>query len=243
MLLDVGDGMLTIAFTAREATGLLRMGQAHVVVLWAIGKALGSCAMIMRYIAIGGWLFASLFGLQAQVFEVSPFYGYRFGGSMHTSSGSDTDLEPAGAYGLALDFAPQATEIKLELFWSRQNSEVDLHGSGGFNHVDVLVDEFQFGGIYEAGQGRLRETVSALVGATVFSPEHGDTDARFSFNFGVGVKYFLLKNLALRADLRGYCTVVESEGAFISIGGRTVAYFSGSSIWQGEISGGITLAF
>ena len=46
-----------------------------------------------------------------------------------------------------------------------------------------------------------------------------------------------------QASLRGYCTVVESDSVFISTGGTTVAYFSGSAVWQGEVSGGITLAF
>jgi hypothetical protein len=182
--------------------------------------------------------------LQAQVFEISPFYGYRFGGCFKTSSGADTDLEASPSYGLAFDYAPDnSDEIKLELFWSRQDSRVDLEGSGEPNHVDVLVDEFQIGGVYEHGRGRFRETVTALVGATVFSPADSDRKVRPGFTFGLGAKYFLLKNLALRVDLRGSGTVVESEGAFISTAGGTVAYFTGSVLWQGEVSGGITLSF
>jgi hypothetical protein len=219
------------------------MGPAGVAVLWAISSAFGSYSMKMKCIGIAGWLFASMLGLQAQVFELSPFYGYRFGGSIENSSGGDTDLEAGRSYGLSLDFAPRESDMRLELFWSRQDSGLDLDGSDGFNHVDMLVDEFQFGGVYEHGWGRLHETVTALVGATVFSPDGGDREARFSFGVGLGVKYFLLKNLALRADLRGYCTVVEAESAFISIGGTTVAFFSGSAVWQGEVSGGITLSF
>ena len=201
------------------------------------------CTMKMKWFGIPGWLFASVLGLQAQQFELSPFYGYRFGGSFETSSGHDTDLQAGPAYGLSFDFAPRDSDIKLELFWSRQDSRLDLEAPGGLNHVDMSVDQFQIGGIYELGRGRLRETVTTLVGATVFSPDYGDAEARFSFGFGLGVKYFLLKNLALRADLRGYYTVVESDSAFISSGGYTVVYFSGSGIWQGEVSGGITLSF
>jgi hypothetical protein len=151
----------------------------------------------------------------------------------------DTDIEAAPAYGLSLDFAPYPSDMKFELFWSRQDTGLDLNGSGG--HVDMSVDEFLIGGVYELGQGRLRETVSALVGASAFSPDGAEREARFSFGIGPGVKYFLLKNLALRAELRGYGTVVEADSVFISSGGNTVAYFSGSAIWQGEVSGGITL--
>jgi hypothetical protein len=199
--------------------------------------------MKMKLVSIAGWLFGSILGLQAQVFDISGFYGYRFGGTIQTSSGEDSDLEAGPSYGLALDFAPQASDIKLELFWSRQESGFDSDEFDSFGHVDMTVDQFMLGGIYELEQGRLRETVTGLVGATMFSPDHGDREARFGFGFGVGVKYFLLKNLALRADLRGFCTVVEADGVFISSGGYTVAYFSGSAIWQGEVSGGITLSF
>ena len=199
--------------------------------------------MSMKWIGIFAWLFASLLSSQAQVFELSPFFGYRFGGSVKTSDGEDTCLDPGRAYGVALDFAPQASDLKLELFWSRQDTGFDSGGFEGFNHIHLSIDEFQFGGVYEAGQGRLRETVTALVGATLFSSDAGDREARFSFGIGVGVKYYLLKHLALRADLRGYGTVVEADAAFISSGGGAVAYFSGDAIWQGEIAGGISLSF
>jgi hypothetical protein len=196
-----------------------------------------------KHLGIAGCLFISMLGLKAQVFEISPFYGYRFGGSFETSSGQDTDLEAGRSYGLSLDYAPHDADMTLELFWSRQESGLDLDGSGGLNHLDMTIDEFMLGGVYEEGRGRLRGTVTALAGATLFSPDAGDAEARFTLSFGVGVKYFLLKNLALRADLRGYMTVVESDTAFISSGGRTVVYFSGSVVWQGEVSGGITLSF
>jgi hypothetical protein len=199
--------------------------------------------MKTKCIVIAGWLLASILGLQAQVFEISPFYGYRFGGSFETSSGQDTDLEAGRSFGLSLDYAPHDSDVRLELFWSRQESGLDLDESGGRSHLDMTVDEFMLGGVYEEGRGRLRGTVTALVGATVFDPDSGDLQARFSVSLGLGVKYFLLKNLALRADLRGYMTYVESDTAFISSGERTVVYFSGSAIWQGEVSGGITLSF
>ncbi len=199
--------------------------------------------MKRKYLGIAGWLLISSLGLHAQVFEASPFFGYRFGGSIETSGGQETDIQAGPCYGLSLDYAPNVSDIKLELFWSRQDSGLNLDGLGGLNHLHMTVDEFMLGGIYEQAQGRLHETVTALVGATLFSPADNDRQARFAFGIGLGVKYFLLKNLALRADLRGYGTVVESDSAFISTGGVTLLYFSGSAIWQGEVSGGITLSF
>jgi len=206
-------------------------------------STLGDYVMKMKWLGVAGWLLVCLTRSQAQVFEVSPFFGYRFGGTAQTISEHDTDLQAGCAYGLSLDYAPRGSEMKLELFWSRQDSGVDLDGAGGPGHLDLTVDQIMLGGAYEVGQGRLRETVTVLLGATVFSPESGETDARFGAAIGLGVKYYLLKNLAFRADLRGYCTVVEADTAFISTGGITVARFSGSAIWQGEVAGGLTLSF
>jgi hypothetical protein len=57
------------------------------------------------------------------------------------------------------------------------------------------------------------------------------------------VKYFITRNLALRADLRGFCTIVDSGGALISSGGGTSVAFYGTAMWQGQATVGVTLAF
>ena len=179
-----------------------------------------------------------------QRFGISPFYGYRWGGGLETVSGQEISFQDARAYGLALDYTPlHSPDFKLELMWSRQDSSLDFHGFGGENRVRMTVDEFLIGALVERPYGRFHPYLDALVGASLFGPEGMDSETRFSLSIGGGLKFFLLKNLALRADLRGYCTVVDSESAFISVGGVTVAHFHGSTLWQGEISGGVTLSF
>jgi hypothetical protein len=182
--------------------------------------------------------------LHAQRFEISPFYGYRFGGEVQNPlTGRTFRFEDAPAYGLLLDVAPkQDAPAKLEVLWSRQDSRVDLHGLSGLGKVDVTIDQIQIGGSLERGQ-RLREYVSLLVGATYYSTDGYGSDIRFSLGVGGGLKYFLTRNLALRADLRGFCTIVDSSSAFISSGGTTVVAFSGSAVWQGQVTAGVSLAF
>jgi len=163
---------------------------------------------------------------------------------METAGDQKLSLEGGRAYGLSLDYAPrEAPDIKLELLWSRQESGVDFHELGGSGRLRVTVDVFQIGGVLETAYGRFHPYITGLLGASLFAPEDSDLEARFSLSIGGGVKFFLFRNLALRADVRGYCTVVNSESAFISTGGVTVARFSGSTMWQGEVSGGVTLAF
>ena len=186
-----------------------------------------------------------MLGARAQSrFEVSPFIGYRFGGGIENAAGQDVDFKDGRAYGLALNYSPsQDSDLKFELLWSRQDSGIDLHQLGGVGHVDMTIDEFMVGGVLETSWGRFRPYVTGLVGATLFGPDGYDSDARFVLSLGGGVKFFIFKNLALRADVRGYCNIVDGEGVIISSGGATVAHFSGDTLWQGEVSGGITLAF
>ena len=53
----------------------------------------------------------------------------------------------------------------------------------------------------------------------------------------------MTKNIVLRADLRGFCTVVDSESAFIYYNGVTVVKYSGSTLWQGQATIGVGVAF
>jgi hypothetical protein len=189
-------------------------------------------------------LLSTVGGRGQPLFEISPAYGYRWGGSFKTAGDQNLDLQDGRAYGLSLDYSPNRdADLKFELLWSRQDSSFNLNGAQGSNRVGMTVDEFQIGGVLETTYGRLHPYITGLLGASLFGPQGSDSEVRFSLSIGGGVKFFLLRNLALRGDLRGFCTVVESDGAFISSGGVTLVRFSGSTLWQGEITGGLTLAF
>jgi hypothetical protein len=191
-----------------------------------------------------GLLLASASLLQAQKVEIAPFYGYRFGGEIeNATTGEKYGFQDAPAYGLVVGLGAAESATKLELLWSRQDSSLDLHGEGGLNNVNLTIDEFQIGGIAETGKNHLREYVSAHVGATYYSTDSYGSDTKFSLGVGVGVKYYITKNFLLRADLRGFCTVVDSEGGFIYYNGVTVARYTGSTIWQGQASIGASISF
>ncbi len=181
---------------------------------------------------------------QTTQFGISPFYGYRFGGGIENNrTGRDYNFEDAPAYGLVLSYAPVDSFGQFELRWSRQESSMDFHGDYGLGKVDMSIDVIQVGGELEYGTERFRGFVSADLGATHFGSDgHGDA-TKFSWGIGGGVKAYLTKNIYLRADIRGYSTLTEGSGGFIYYNGVTVAGFSGFSIWQGEVSGGIGITF
>jgi opacity protein-like surface antigen len=181
---------------------------------------------------------------QTQQFGISPFYGYRFGGEVKDkNTGSKYSFEDGRAYGLFLDYAPMNYYGRYELLWSHQDSSLDFHGDNGLGKVDVTIDVIQLGGVLEFGTKRFREYVSAHAGATHFSSDGYGDDTKFSLGIGGGLKAFLTKNIYLRADLRGFCTVTEAEGSFMYANGVTVASFSGSTFWQGQATAGIGITF
>jgi opacity protein-like surface antigen len=180
---------------------------------------------------------------QTLSFGISPFYGYRFGGEVENfDTGTTYSFTDGPAYGLFLDYAPKNFYGRYELLWSHQDSGLDFNGDNGLGKVDVTIDVIQIGGLLEFGEQRFRGYLSSHIGATHFSSDGGD-DTRFSWGIGGGVKAFLTKNIYLRVDIRGICTVTEAEGAFIFYNGVTVASFSGSSFWQGQASAGIGITF
>jgi hypothetical protein len=181
---------------------------------------------------------------QTTRFGISPFYGYRWGGDIQDpNTGSRFDFKDGPAYGLILDYAPMDYFGRFELLWSRQDTSVDFHGDNGLGKVDITIDVVQVGGECEYGTERLRGYVSAHIGATHFSSDgHGD-DTEFSFGIGAGVKAFLTKNIYLRADLRGFGTVTQAEGSFMFANGVAVATFSGTALWQGQVSAGVGVTF
>jgi opacity protein-like surface antigen len=181
---------------------------------------------------------------QTTQFGITPFYGYSFGGEVEDSNtGTDYSFADGPAFGLCLDYAPPNYYGRFELLWSHQDSSIDFQGNSGLGKVDLTIDVVQIGGVSEFGSERFRQYISAHLGATHYSSDgHGD-DTKFSFGIGAGLKAYLTKNLYLRADIRGYCTVVDAEGGFIYFNGVTVASFSGDTLWQGQVSVGLGLTF
>src|SRR5262245_39066240 len=181
---------------------------------------------------------------QTTRFGISPFYGYRFGGEIQdANTATKYSFKDGPAYGLILDYAPMDYYGRFELLWSRQDSSVDFQGNNLLGKVDITIDVIQVGGETEYGSESLRGYVSAHVGATHFSSDGYGDDTQFSFDIGAGVKAFLTKNIYLRADLRGFCVVTEAQGSFIYANGVTVASFSGSTLWQGQVSAGFGFTF
>lgn len=178
---------------------------------------------------------------RAQSVQLTGFAGWDFGGSVRdTAFDQDRSFEAALAYGGAVSY-PISESWRFELLYSRQPTTLE---DGLSPSLDVTIERYFAGFQEEKGEGRARWFGTVWFGATRFVPGRGyDAATKFGAGVGLGVKTFFGKNVGLRFETRGYWTLVSGEGGVACVNGNCLFAFSGSGLWQGDVSGGLILAF
>ena len=175
--------------------------------------------------------------------QITPFAGYAFGGSVRDAAfDEERSFEAALAYGGPLSF-PISESWRFELLYSRQPTKLE----GGPRAVLRRHHRAVPGGL-PGGEGRgenVRWFGTVWLGATRFVPGPGgyDSETKFGGGVGLGVKTFFAKNVGLRLEARGFYTLVKGEGGAFCVNGDCLFAFSGTGLWQGDVSGGLILAF
>lgn len=175
--------------------------------------------------------------------EIAPFYGFRTGGGFtYTVNGAAYDIKNTASFGGVVDVNLGHDNFKLELLFSRQSSEVEAEGLFQPGLLDLTIDYYQAGVLQEVGSDQGRFYIGVLAGVTRFAPDAFDSEVRFSMSVGAGIKLYPTRHVGLRLDARGYATFVSGSGGMFCSGGCVFSY-SGSSLWQGDFTGGIVFAF
>jgi opacity protein-like surface antigen len=187
----------------------------------------------------------------AQMFEITPFVGYRFGGSLDVASPdfSKVTADPGLSYGITAGFIFDETYV-LELMWSRQ--ETELKGSGGtltpeVHLADATFDQYQFNGLihFRDEEDWFRPFVLVGLGLSHLNPK-GDLSGSVNFSFGLGggMKLYLGKHLGIRLQGRYAPTYLSySSTVYCSLPGACAVATSGSFVHQGEVTGGVFVRF
>ena len=179
----------------------------------------------------------------AQSVQLTPFVGYAYGGSVWDSvHENDYSFDASLAYGGAINFSISQS-WRFEVLYSRQ--ETQLSGEGLSPAFDVTIERYLAGFQEEKGEGNIRWFGTFWLGATRFVPGLSgyDAETRFGGGVGLGVKSFFSKNVGLRLEARGFYTLVKGEGGVFCVNGNCLFAFSGSGLWQGDLSGGLIFAF
>lgn len=204
-----------------------------------------------RCLAVLATLLIALCALPARAQNAVTLYGgYAWGGSFEQTgdTASTADLGSSAAGAAALDWKLDAAR-NMQLFASFQRATMDLPpgavAPGGPNAVSLNLSYLHIGGsnFFEGVAGRGAYLAGGL-GATFMSPGSDglSSEVRPSLSIALGYEYMVNPSLALRAELRGFATLINSNGGFFCSGGCVVA-LQGDALVQGQALLGLSLRY
>jgi len=188
-------------------------------------------------------------------FEITPFAGYRTGGSFDygpsvnptdAQSGS-VDVGDDASYGIDLGLYRDEYSF-YEFLYSRQGASLDSK-LPELDNLDVTIEYYQFGGtaMFPDVSDKVLPYLSLTAGATRFSADKVDSDTKFSMSLGGGLRVPFGKNVAAIVGLRGYLTFVDTNTEFLCVsnGGDAGCLLksSGSTFFQAEAQLGLSMRF
>lgn len=182
-----------------------------------------------------------------QQFEIAPFAGYLFTSNLQTLDG-ELKINNSFDYGAALDIRI-SDDLMIELLYNRMDTEVGLRKEY-YNITDYLfdmsVEYFQGGVQVETETGRFRPFAVFTIGATYFSPNDYsyESDWKFSFTAGGGIKYYFTDNLGIRAQWRFLVPIYLSSAAiFCNDGYCGIIISGGTYLLQYDLTAGLVVGF
>jgi hypothetical protein len=183
----------------------------------------------------------------AHRFEISPFAGYQFGGTLRVQDG-DLLIKADMNYGGTLNVTVRPG-VQMEFAYVRQDTELRLRDYA-FGRTETLfamaVEYFHIGGLYEGRSGRVRPYGLVTAGLTHFNPKPQDRSSewRFSAGLGGGIKAFVTERLGFRFQGRLLFPYFgASSGLWCSAPGGCFVSFNGRVIVQADFTAGLILAF
>jgi hypothetical protein len=203
-------------------------------------------------IAIPGLVAAVMLTLAAPASAqkaITLYGGVRAGSGFEqaTTPSADADLRSSGAVSLGIDW-PYDASRQLQLLLSHQRTRLELAPAatpGTPAEMPLRVSYVHLGGLnYFEGELNRGPYIAGGLGITQLSPRLQGTSSRVRASMNVGVGYHLPigSALALRTELRGYVTLINSQGSFFCSGGCTVQ-IKGDTLTQVEGMLGLTLMF
>ena len=178
---------------------------------------------------------------------VTLYGGVRGGGGFEDKNDSTRtlDLDSGGTLSLSVDW-PLADGRQGQVFYSFQRSALPGSALGQTQDVDIDISYLHVGGrTFFDGSAKVGGGyVVGGLGATFFSPAAAgwSDEIRPSLNVGVGYQWQLAPTVALRAELRGYVSLVNSSGEFLCSGGCVVS-IRGDVVTQVEGLLGLSVGF
>jgi hypothetical protein len=176
--------------------------------------------------------------------------GVRGGGAFEQSVNSgpytSTELASAAAAAASVDWVWDAARNAQVFLGSQRTTLALVSGSSGARtELPLSITYLQLGGTNyfdgRAGQGGY---VAGGIGATLLAPKQDglSSELRPSFSLAIGFEQPLSPALALRMELRGNATLINSSGGFFCSGGCVVV-IRGDALVQVDALIGLSARF
>jgi opacity protein-like surface antigen len=178
--------------------------------------------------------------------EITPFAGYRLGGSFIDNDNDTTvKIEDAKNWGFIIGLDEEAI-TQYEFLFSHQSSR--LNGSAdpaNPRNFDLDTNYFHVGGTRFWREDNLTPFISGGLGLTYMTPGLSglDSETRLSMSLGGGFKWYPADQLGLRFEVRGYGTLADGGGSLFCDHGQCVLSISGDLLVQYEANLGVIVKF
>ncbi len=201
-------------------------------------------ALVRSTIAAGLVLASSASAAQG---AVTLYGGARAGGEFtdENAGGTAIKLDSGATASLSFDWLLDDGR-QAQLFYSFQHSALPgsvLKRTGDFA---VNISYLHIGGrvFFDGTHATSGSYLVGGLGITRLSPSPDglSSEVRPSMNLGLGYQWILSKQVAFRAELRGYLTLINSSGGFFCSGG-CVASIRGDALTQVEGLLGLSFGF
>jgi hypothetical protein len=183
-------------------------------------------------------------------FEITPFAGYRVGGTFDYDGISTTqslDIRDNSSWGVDVGLYRDNASF-YEVLYSQQTSLLDTRGTS-LGRLQLGTEYAQFGGTLLFPQENwFVPYLSMTMGATKFDPQ-GDqyrSETNFSLSLGGGLRLPFNEHAAVVLGVRGYLTFVDANTRIFCVsngGGACLFSISGSSFFQAEAQLGFAFTF
>lgn len=182
--------------------------------------------------------------------EITPFLGYRFGGTFETEDATARyEMEDSESLGLLVNL-PHRFNTQWEILYSYQQSEARYSGDPGPDpRVDTEIHVLQLGGTYRGSGEKAIPYLAATIGGTHVRTSSTATrdDTFFSGSIGVGMMFLPSSRVGIRVEARGYGTLISSNSEiFCSTGpdaNLCAIRIDGKLLTQVETFAGVTFRF
>ncbi len=183
-------------------------------------------------------------------FELTPYGGYRFGGTFEDVDGQgEVELDDDASFGLIMNFR-ESGNTQWEVIYSQQNTTADIADFAlPLSEVDIRLQSLQLGGTYMGEGERVRPYLAATIGGTHVEPDDSafDDDTFWSFSIGGGLQIAPSNRVGLRLEARGWGTLVSSSTSLFCSsgpqGGLCAIEIDGRMLWQFETFAGVVFRF